>query len=271
MKLFLSISLLLCTLGVLAQPSAPKGFKWESVEALSDEFNDFDMTKWGYSLWNYSPPNVMMESQAFVKDGKLCIKAEYNEDSLRWMKTCRVMSKAQIGYPMYTECRMKSASISAYNTYWFNNGNGQNRDEIDICENNACPSNPKVPHGLDNKPYIMQSNMHLARNGENKTQPSYASTRYLSDKNKLKGKRTDEAFHTFGLYWEDERNCHFYLDGEYVGSTLSPRTFTRELNMYFDLWTNQWDGFALRENLADDSKNTMYIDWVKTYSLISKK
>ena len=211
-----------------------------------------------------------MKSQAYVKDGNLCIKAELSNDSIRWMKTCRIMSKAKVGYPMYTECRMKSASISGYNTYWLNNGNSQNRDEIDICENNPCPSNPKVPHGVENKPFIMQSNMHLARNGNNKTAPSYADTRYLTAKNKLKGKRTDEAFHTFGLYWEDEQNCHFYMDGEYVGSTLAPRKFERDLNIYFDLWTNKWDGFANKEDLKDDSKNTMYVDWVRTYKLIEE-
>lgn len=254
-----------------AQPKAPKGFKWKKVDSMSDEFSSFDNSKWEYSLWNYAVPNIMKKSQAYVEDGKLCIKAELNDDSVRWMKTCRIMSKAQVGYPMYTECSMKSASISGYNTYWLNNGNAQNRDEIDICENNPCPSNPSVPHGAESKPYIMQSNMHLARNGENKTQPSYADTRYLSDKNELKGKRTDEAFHTFGLYWEDERNCHFFMDGEYVGSSLSPRAFERKLNIYFDLWTNKWDGLANKEDLKDDSKNTMYVDWVKTYKLIKKK
>ncbi len=253
-----------------AQPKAADGFKWEKMESLSDEFQSLDLNKWVYSLWNYAEPNIMMKSQAYVKDGKLCIKAELHDDSLRWMKTCRIMSKAKVSYPMYTECSMKSASISAYNTYWLNNGDSKSRDEIDICENNPCPSNPKVPHGLANKPFIMQSNMHQARNGENKTQPNYADTRFLTSKNKLKGKRTDEAFHTFGLYWADARNCHFYMDGEYVGSSLSPRTFERELHLLFDLWTNKWDGFANKEDLKDDSKNTMYVDWVRTYQLIKQ-
>lgn len=255
------------SLTLIAQPKAPSDFKWEMVESLSDEFDSFDRSKWEYSLWNYAEPNIMKKSQAYVAEGKLCIKAELNDDSVRWMKTCRIMSKARISYPMYIECSMKAASISGYNTFWMNNGNGENRDEIDICENNPCPSNPNVPHRPEDKPYIMQSNMHQARNGENKTQPSYASTRYLSDDNELKGKRTDEAFHTYGLYWEDDRNCHFFLDGEYVGSSLSPRKFTRELNVYFDLWTNKWDGFAIKEDLDDNSKNTMYVDWVRTYLL----
>lgn len=267
-KLQLVVGLLFISVVFWAQPQAPSGKEWQKVEALSDEFTFLDLNKWEYSLWNYAEPNVMKKSQAYVEDGNLCIKAELNDDSVRWMKTCRIMSKERIGYPMYTEARMKSASISGYNTYWFNNGNAHERDEIDICENNANPSNPNVPHGLENKPYIMQRNIHQARNGENKTLPTYASTQFLSEENPLRGKRTDEAFHTFGLYWEDARNLHFYMDGEYVGSVLSPRKFERDLNMYFDLWTNKWDGFAKKEDLMDDSKNTMYVDWVKTYKLV---
>lgn len=261
---------LLMLVFVNAQPNAPKGFKWEKVEALSDEFEFFDTNKWVYSLWNYSPPNIMKKSQVSVKNGKLNIKAQINNDSLRWMKTGRIMSKSQISYPMYTECSMKTASISAYNTYWLNNGDAENRNEIDICENNANPSNPNVGHGVAYKPYIMQSNIHHAVNGENKTAPSFASTQLLSNSNVNKGRRTDETYHTYGLYWEDDRKCHFFLDGEYVGASLAPRQFTRALNIYFGLWTNKWDGFAKKENVINDAKNTMYVDWVHTYRLVNK-
>lgn len=247
---------------------APEGYKWEKVEALSDEFKAFDSSKWGYSLWNYDPPNIMMKSQVYVKNGKLCIKAENNADTLRWMKTGRVMSKAQIGYPMYTECRMKAADISAYNTYWLNNGNAENRNEIDICENNANPTNPKTKHGIKDFPYIMQSNIHHAVKGKNLTSPSRASTKFLSKSNKNQGKNFNEAYHTFGLYWEDNRKCHWFLDGEYVGFSSAKRDFTRKLNIYFGLWSNAWDGFPTKESLADESRNTMFVDWIRTYQLV---
>ena len=35
---------------------------------------------------------------------------------------------------MYMKCSMRIAHISVYNTFWFNNGNINNRDEIDIVE-----------------------------------------------------------------------------------------------------------------------------------------
>ncbi|MGQ1909090.1 family 16 glycosylhydrolase [Marinifilum sp. RC60d5] len=271
LKLFLTILFIINTLCVMSQPMAPKGYKWEVVKVLSDEFNDFDELKWNYSLWNYDAPNIMIKSQVSVKNGKLCIKAENHNDSVRWMKTGRIMSKAQISYPMYTECRMKAADISAYNTYWLNNGNSENRNEIDICENNANPNNPKTKHGIADFPYIMQSNIHHAVNGKNLRSPSAASTKFLSEKNKNKGKNFHEAYHTFGLYWEDDRKCHWFLDGEYVGFSSAQRKFTRELNIYFGLWSNSWDGFPNKKELDDNSKNTMYVDWIHTYKLCRKK
>lgn len=271
-KIILTLIPVIATLVGICQPEIQiKGYEWQKVEALSDEFKKLDTEKWNYSLWNYPPPNVMKKSQVFVKAGKLNIKAQINEDSVRWMKTGRIMSKNKISFPMYTECRMKTAGFSAYNTFWLNNGDAQNRNEIDICENNANPSNRNVAHGIEEKPYLMQSNIHHAVDGVNKTNPKFASTKLLSPKNKNRGKKTNETFHTYGLYWEDERNCHFYLDGEYVGSSLSPRKFTRELHIFFGLWTNKWDGFPEKIDLMDDKNNTMYVDWIYTYKLVPEK
>ena len=37
----------------LAQPVPPEGMVWEKVEALTDEFDSWDPSKWKKSLWNY--------------------------------------------------------------------------------------------------------------------------------------------------------------------------------------------------------------------------
>ena len=50
------------------------------------------------------------------------------------------MSNTRISYPMYTECYMRTAHISAFSTFWMNNGNSNDRDEIDMCEHNSKPS-----------------------------------------------------------------------------------------------------------------------------------
>lgn len=62
---------------------------------------------------------------------------------------------------------MKAADISDYNTYWLNNGNSENRNEIDICENNENPTKTKTKHSIEDFPFIMQSNIHHSENGKN--------------------------------------------------------------------------------------------------------
>ena len=121
-------------------PTPTTGKMWEAVPGLTDEFDTWDASKWRKSLWNYGVPVQMVDANSGVTNGKLWIKATLDSGAERWFKSSRVMSFDGIKFPMYTECSMKSAHISAYTTYWLNNGNSINRDEIDICENNSKPS-----------------------------------------------------------------------------------------------------------------------------------
>ena len=125
-----------------SQPTPPPGKKWQKVENLSDEFNNgFDQSKWQKVLWDYAgTPTKMVAQNSGVSNDNLWIKATLGPDGNRWFQSSRVMSKAQIKYPMYTECRIITAHLSAYNTFWLNNGDINNRDEIDVIENNSRPS-----------------------------------------------------------------------------------------------------------------------------------
>ena len=242
-------------------PEPPAGKHWERVPVLSDEFDSWDGNKWQKSLWNYTEPNEMVASQSWVADGKLTIRASLGSGS-RWFKTCRIMSNAQISYPMYTECAMKASYISAYNTFWMNNGDINDRNEIDMCENNANPTNNKPL-----MPYTNQSQIFHVVGGDEFRTPNHFDNRNLPDGNFGKGKKWHEIYHMIAVYWVDARNFHFYLNDVYAGKCVSSRDFTRKLNIYFDQWTNSWDGYATQSSLQDNSINTMYVDWVRTWKL----
>lgn len=252
---------------LLAQPTPPVGKKWEKVSALSDEFDVWNGTKWTKSLWNYDVPVQMKAGNSGVSDGKLWIKATLDNTSERWFETSRVMSRTRISYPMYTECKIKTAHISAYNTFWLNNGNSANRDEIDVIENNSKPScacQPDFPWQMNSQYFIVVDNS-TERNKGN------FDNRDLSDTNALKGIKWNEAYHTVGVWWKDANNIQFYLDGEPAGKVKSTRNFTRELNIIWDLWTFDADwlgGLALKGDLSVDSINTMRVDWIHTYKLV---
>ncbi|RPD99115.1 beta-agarase [Aureibaculum marinum] len=269
------------------EDTTPEGKKWVKLESMSDEFDTWDATKWFKSTWNYDVPVFMSTSEenSGVTDGKLWIKATLNENNLeeRWFQTARIHSVAKTSYPMYTEARIKSSHISAYNTYWLNNGDINNRDEIDIIENNSNPSCTNC--NADDFPNQMNSQYFQA--DENETPQTVRNKgnflrSNLSSVNPLKNTGWNEDYHTFGVWWKDSKNIQFYLNGEPAGSVVVgehedgntyDREFTRELQIIFDLWTNEagWlGGLPTRTDLNNDSINTMKIDWVRTWKLEDK-
>ncbi|KAA1248034.1 carbohydrate-binding protein [Aquimarina sp. RZ0] len=279
-KLLLGLCLtFICTLAY-AQPAAPSGKKWEKVNNLSDEFNGgFDGNKWEKVLWDYpNTPTKMIAENSGVSGGNLWIKATLDNNSARWFQSSRIYSKAQIKYPMYTESRIITAHLSAYNTFWMNNGDINSRDEIDIIENNSRPScgcQPDFPWKM-NSQYFQATNGFTVRNEDN------FDNRNLPNNNPKKGVRWNEEYHTVGVWWKDSKNMTFYLDGEEAGSvrvgedrggiTYPEIEFTRNLNLIWDLWTadETWlGGLAVREHLTNNNINTMKVDWVHTYKLVN--
>lgn len=270
MKAITTLLLLALSLQLLhAQPSAPQGMKWLIVDELSDEFEQWNKDKWSHSLWNYPPPVKMMAKNSGVSNGKLWIKATLGKDTSRWFETCRIMSEAQIKFPMYTECSMKTSHISAFSTYWLNNGNSRNRDEIDICEHNTKPS---WPDQLD-RPYTMYSQYFIVVDDDTERAHGNFDNRKLSDSNPAKGIKWNETYQTLGCYWKNEHDVIFYVNGEIAGSVKSTRKYTRNLHIIWDLWTSvhSWTGgIADKNDLKNNAINTMYVDWIHTYKLISE-
>lgn len=267
--------------------TTPTGKVWVKLDAMSDEFQSWNSSKWFKSTWNYGVPVFMStsSSNSGVMDGKLWIKATRNENNPegRWFQTARIHSRTKTSYPMYTEARIKTAHISAYNTYWLNNGNIDNRDEIDIIENNANPSCT----GCQAEVFPNQMNSQYFHANENLTPQTVRNKgnflrANLSKNNPLKNVGWSEDYHIYGVWWKDSKNIQFYLDGEPAGSVVVGehndgnvynREFTRELEIIFDLWTNEagWlGGLPPKSDLGDNSINTMRIDWVRTWKLKDK-
>jgi len=85
----------------------------------------------------------------------------------------------------------------------------------------------------------------------------------------------DEAFHVYGVWWVDPNTIKFYHNGEYK-FTIHPSTeyderpFRRPMHMNLVTETYDWETPPTAEELADDSINTTYYDWVRSYVLVKK-
>lgn len=273
---------------VSIEDTTPEDKKWVKSEAMSDEFDTWNSSKWFKSTWNYDAPVFMTKANtnSGVADGNLWIKATLNESNPndRWFQTARIHSKTKMKYPMYTEARIKTAHISAFNTFWLNNGDADNRDEIDIIENNSKPTCTNCE--AEDFPLKMKSHYHQADENKEPNWIRHGGDFYradLSSTNPLRDKGWNEEYHIYGAWWKDAKNVQFYLDGEPAGSivvgehwddkTYSDREFTRDLQIIFDLWTNEanWlGGLPPKSDLADNSINTMKVDWVRTWKLENK-
>ena len=115
--------------------------------------------------------------------------------------------------------------------FWLNNGDINNRDEIDICENNSKPSITSQV----NRPYTMYSQYFLTVDGNDERAHGNFDNRNLSQDNPLNGVKWNEEYHTLGAYWIDKNNVQFYLNGEPAGKVTTNRDFTRDLNIIWDL------------------------------------
>ncbi|MDC2887571.1 Ig-like domain-containing protein [Psychrosphaera algicola] len=262
--------------------TTPTGKSWVKLESMSDEFDSWDNSKWFKSSWNYGVPVFMSttDENSGVTDGKLWLKATLNESNPegRWFQTARVHSKAETKYPMYTEARIKTSHLSAYTTYWLNNGDSNNRDEIDIIENNSNPScgcKPEYPNQMNSQYFQADSN----KDPQTVREHGNFLRSGLSDVNPLKNVGWNEDYHIYGVWWQDANNLQFYLNGEpagkvKVGEHLDGKTydreFTRDLEIIFDLWTSEasWvGGLPKKSELSNNDVNTAYIDWVRTWKL----
>ena len=262
--------------------NTPVGKRWQKLESMSDEFNSgFDTTKWAVSFWNYEAPNFNKTENTGVVDGNLWIKATLasdHETNERWFETARVLSIAKTKFPVYIESRIKAASISAYNTFWLNNGDADNRDEIDIIENNANPTYTGIGNNgqfvYADYPWHMASQYFIVKNGITERRSGDSDNRSdISENNTLKGVAWDDDYHVFGAWWKDANNVQFYLNGEPVGSIRTTQNFTLDQQILFDLWTSHepWvGGLPAKSELANDSINTMYVDWVRTWQLVDE-
>lgn len=259
--------------------TTPEGKMWERIENMSDEFDEWNSSKWVKTNWNYGDTPVnMVNKNSGVANGNLWIKATWDKTSeTQWFETSRVRSRATAIFPMYTECRIKTAHISAFNTFWLNKGDSKNRDEIDIIENNSNPSKTGKASSnldLDNYPWKMNSQYFIVKDGVTERHHGNSSNKNLSEGNTLKGVKWNEAYHVVGAWWKDANHVQFYLDGEPSGKVTTKQPFTLGQHLIWDLWTQDapWvGGLPKKEELLDDSINTMKVDWVRTWKLKDKQ
>ena len=94
--------------------------------------------------------------------------------------------------------------FSAFSTFWMNNGNSNDRDEIDMCEHNSKPS---IKAQENTRPYTMYSQYFVVKNGVTERNNGNFDNRKLSDGNPAKGVKWNEKFQR---NWSVVERCQQY-------------------------------------------------------------
>ena len=246
-------------------PAAPSGFSWVAVPELTDEFDGsaLDSTKWDdyHPHWSGRAPSQFKQGNAYVTNGYLNLKSTMRQDpstvadpnSDIWVDAAACVSKgwsARPGY--YYEARMKASALSMTSSFWFRVGK---YSEVDVIEHVGDPSINSKDTTL---PYQYHANTHCYG--------TYAGLPSVPAEWRMATRGRDE-FHTYGFWWKDPTNLWFYHNDVKMMEITPSAPFAEDLKMIFDTEVFTWDGLPLPANLMDDTKNTMLVDWVRTYRM----
>lgn len=260
---------------------APAGYKWVLNDEYSDEFNgaELDKTKWNdhFPGWQGRVPGLFVPEAISVDDGYLQIRSHVldeprGENGEWWIGCGAVQSKEEGAFYGYYETRVKASSVATSTTFWLKN-KWQNNErpfkstELDIQE---CIGNAQTWPGFAHQ---FRINTHIEYIPETPLANREDRPHFKKGDSHNIGSNVDADFHTYGCWWADPKTVLFYLDGELV-MTIDPtneiddRPFDRKmfLNMVCEIY--DWEVTPTREELADNSKNTTYYDWVRSWKLV---
>lgn len=256
-------------------PTPPEGYKWVKNENFTDEFNGnkLDKSKWydRSPYWKHGrPPATFRASTVSVSNGNLQIRNTVLKGDDKYnIAGGAVASVAKDAFYGYYEAKMKASSISMSSTFWLKNKPEENKCpkeqlELDIVE---VVGHQKGKFDFRTK---LHSNTHIFH----RTCEGEKIVKSQGPKNGLKDiiPAADEAYHVYGCWWVDANTIKIYLDGVYQ-YTMKPSTafrndpFNRPMYMHLVTETYNWETPPTPEELSDNSRNTTYYDWVRSYKL----
>ncbi|KPZ70652.1 Extracellular agarase precursor [Shewanella sp. P1-14-1] len=268
-------------------PADPgNGLVWQLNEQYSDSFNyqgknaTFN-SKWNDTYFNnWEGPGLTRWSQneSWVSDGNLIISASRKAPNL--VNAGVITSKTKVKYPIFLEANIKVSNLELSSNFWLLSENDER--EIDILE----------VYGGSRETWFtqnMSTNFHVfLRNSDNSIRSDFNDQTHNTP---TWGNYWREGFHRFGAYWKSPTDVTFYIDGQetpqgswaevvmkdkdYTGAIMDKYQYTMNEEMFIILdtedhsWRSEAGNVATDADLADQSKNKMYVDWIRVYQPVT--
>lgn len=255
--------------------AAGDGMMWELQNKLSDSFNYEGKGTEFRENWNDRYHNSWLgpgltewnSNHSAVTGGNLQIKASRKAGTNKVY--CGVVTgKQKVIYPVYMEARIKASNQVLSSNFWMLSDDDTR--EIDVVEVYGGDRSDQTWFASH-----MSTNYHIfERNPQtNAIIANHNDQTHFALPNNEPW-RND--YHTFGVYWKSATEMTFYIDGEEKNTFTdqnmtdpSSEYFNRELNIIIDTEDHDWRSdqgvVATDAELSDNSKNIMYVDWVRVY------
>ena len=285
----LALAGLLISCSIAAQPPKPaEGLRWVLNEKFSDEFNgsELDLQKWYdyHPGWKGREPAMFLPSQVSVADGYLQLKnRKLDRDTVVqiWEGAATysiaggaVVSRTKEAHYGYYECSQKASRIRMSSTFWMTSSTFPGPDP---CTEDAYAQELDIHEGVGgaDTPATMGARTHMGSNSHfNYTNCEGVKQGYSRGAQiELEKGEISDTFHVYAAHWKNANQADLYLDGKY-GANIKFRTDfddtpfenTMQINMVTE--TYDWVVPPTAEDLADDSRNTTYIDYVRSWKLV---
>ncbi|BFM13275.1 hypothetical protein R50072_34280 [Simiduia litorea] len=259
---------------------AGTGNQWE-LQPLSDDFNYtapavgksatfYQRWSEGFiNAWTGPGRTIFAANHSSVEDGTLKLRASRRAGTNQ-VYTGAIHSKTSMTYPIFMETRSKITNLTMANAFWLLSADST--QEIDVQE--SYGSDRPDQTWFDERLHL--SHHVFIRDPFQDYQPKDEGSWY-KDPNLSTWRN---AYHTIGVYWIDPWNLKYYVDGKLVRtvsgvSMIDPNGYTggtglsKPMQAIFDVEDQDWRSdagiFATDAELADNSKNTYHIDWVRFY------
>ncbi|CAZ98338.1 beta-agarase AgaA [Zobellia galactanivorans] len=264
--------------GIPVPANPGNGMTWQLQDNVSDSFNYTSSegnrptaftSKWKPSYingWTGPGSTIFNAPQAWTNGSQLAIQAQPAGNGKSYNGI--ITSKNKIQYPVYMEIKAKIMDQVLANAFW--TLTDDETQEIDIMEG----------YGSDRGGTWFAQRMHLShhtfiRNPFTDYQPMGDATWYYNG-----GTPWRSAYHRYGCYWKDPFTLEYYIDGVKVRTVtraeidpnnhLGGTGLNQATNIIIDC-ENQtdWRPAATQEELADDSKNIFWVDWIRVYKPVA--
>jgi len=269
-----------------ANPGAGK--VWQLQQNFSDDFNyngknSTFTSKWNDTYFNgWTGPGLThwTTGSSSVSNGKLVIGASRRSGTNK--VNCGVVtSKTKVIYPIYMEARIKVSNLELSSNFWMLSGNDER--EIDVLEVYGGASQDWFARNMSTNFHVFvrnSNNNNIINDFNDQTHNSLPGNAFWRS-----------AYHNFGVYWKSPSEVFFYIDGvetpdgswaqavmidkDYTGATMNKNQYKMDQSVYMIIdtedheWRSNQGIVASDADLANNNKNKMYVDWVRTYKPVN--